>query len=122
MNSVKIPIISLGEDLLISFQGDIKDEQLTELKSDLFEELSAKDIRGAILDVSGLSTMDSFMARSINELAKGAQLNGVQTFLVGIRSEVAMTLVQMGLSIPEIEAEQTVGQALDELESLSAGN
>lgn len=115
MSSSEIPIISLGEDFLISFQGDIRDNDLSVLKTELFERLSTNDIRGVILDVSGLSTMDSYMARIMNELARGAALNGVETYLVGIQPEVAMTLVQMGLTIPEVKAEHTVGKAMKAL-------
>lgn len=115
MTSATIPIIPIGENYLLSFQGDIKDDQLTSLKDRLFEELSENDVSGLIVDVSGLSTMDSFMARSLNELARGAELNGLETYLVGIQPEVAMTLVQMGLSIPEVKAEQSVGRALEAL-------
>lgn len=115
MSSPTIPIIPLGEDFLISFQGDVQDDQLSSLKERLFDKLSETNIRSVILDVSGLSTMDSFMARLLNELSKGAQLNGVETYLVGIQPQVAMTLVQMGLSIPEVKAEQTVDRVLEAL-------
>jgi rsbT antagonist protein RsbS len=115
MSSSKIPIISLGNDYLISFQGDVRDNELSRLKSELFERLSEDDIRCVILEVSGLSTMDSFMARIFNELATGSRLNGVETYLVGIQPEVAMTLVEMGLSIPDIKAEQSVDRVMKKL-------
>lgn len=118
MSSSQIPIIPLGEDFLISFQGDIRDDELAELKKSLFERLAGRDIRGVILDVSGLSTMDSYMARLLNELAKGSNLNGVETYLVGIQPQVAMTLVEMGLAIPEVRAEHTVGKAMEALNSV----
>ena len=118
-SDTKIPIIPLGEELLVSFQGDIRDDQLSNLKSRLFEELSATDIDAIILDVSGLSTMDSFMARVLDELAKGAKINGVETYLAGIQPEVAMTLVEMGLSIPSVKAERNVGDVLDQTRSYS---
>jgi rsbT antagonist protein RsbS len=115
VSSATIPIIPLGQDFLISFQGDVQDDQLSSLKERLFDKLSSENIRSVILDVSGLSTMDSFMARLLNELAKGAKLNGAETYLVGIQPQVAMTLVQMGLSIPDVKAEQTVERVLDSL-------
>lgn len=111
----KIPIISLGDDLLISFQGDVRDDQLTDLKSRLFDRISNRNPRAILLDASGLSTMDSFMARIMNELAEGARINGVETYLVGIQPEVAMTLVEMGLSIPSVQTERNVGDVLQEL-------
>jgi rsbT antagonist protein RsbS len=112
MSSNAIPIIPLGYEFLISFQGDVRDDQLSSLKQELFEKLSESTLDGVILDVSGLPTMDSFMARSLNDMAQGAKLNGVRTFLVGIQPEVAMTLVEMGLSIPDVSAERNVGDAL----------
>lgn len=115
MSSATIPIIPLGQDFLISFQGDVQDDQLASLKERLFDKLSNENIRAVILDVSGLSTMDSYMARLLNELAKGSKLNGAETYLVGIQPQVAMTLVQMGLSIPDVKAEQTVERVLDNL-------
>lgn len=111
----EIPIIPLGDQLLVSFQGDVSDDQLSNLKSRLFEELSGSDAEAIILDVSGLSTMDSFMARVLDELAQGAKVNGVETYLVGIQPEIAMTLVEMGLSIPSVKAERNVGDVLDRI-------
>lgn len=116
MSEAKIPIIPLGEDYLVSLQGDIGDEQLASLKERLFQKLSKNAIRGTIVDVSGLATLDSFMARLMNELAQGCRINGTEIFLVGIQPEVAMTLVEMGLSIPEVKAEQTVQAAIDALD------
>ncbi len=117
VSSPEIPIIPLGQDYLISFQGDVQDDQLSFLKEQLFQKLTESDVRSVILDVSGLNTMDSYMARLLNGLAKGAKLSGVETYLVGIQPQVAMTLVQMGLSIPEVKAEQTVERVLDRLNS-----
>ncbi|MFB6347422.1 MAG: STAS domain-containing protein [bacterium] len=77
MSTPEIPIIPLGRDFLISFQGDVQDDQLSSLKERLFDELSQTNVRAVILDVSGLSTMDSYMARIFNELSKGSKLNGV---------------------------------------------
>ncbi len=115
MTTAKIPIIPLGEDYLISFQGDIQDDQLSSLKNRLFNRLSNTNVSSVILDASGLSMMDSFMARVLNELAQGSELNGVETFLVGIQPDVAMSLVQMGLSIPGVRAEHSVGRVLKKL-------
>jgi rsbT antagonist protein RsbS len=122
VSSATIPIIPLGQDFLISFQGDVQDDQLSSLKERLFDKLSSENIRSVILDVSGLSTMDSFMARLLNELAKGAKLNGAETYLVGIQPQVAMTLVQMGLSIPDVKAEQSVERVLDSLNTTTEAN
>lgn len=116
MSSDDIPIIPLGEDYLISFQGDIRDDQLSNLKTDLFEALSRENIRSVVFDVSGVSAMDSYMARLLNELAQGANINGVEAVLVGIRPEIAMTLVEMGLSIPDVRAERDVAEALEQME------
>lgn len=116
MNAEEIPIIPLENDFLISFQGDIRDDQLADLKTRLFETLSQENSRSVMFDVSGLSTMDSYMARLLNELARGANLNGVEAVLVGIQPEIAMALVEMGLSIPEVRAESDVAEALKQLE------
>lgn len=116
MSSDEIPIIPLGKDFLISFQGDVRDDQLANLKTTLFEALSRENIRSVVFDVSGVSVMDSYMARLLNELARGASMNGVEAVLVGIRPEVAMTLVEMGLSIPDVRAERDVAEALKQLE------
>ena len=115
MSSADIPIISLGEPLLVSLQGEISDTALTSLKKRLFKRLDEDPVNAVILDVSGLSVLDSFMARTLDELARGGQIKGADTFLVGIRPEIAKTLVEMGLTIPGVKAEHSVEAVLNQI-------
>lgn len=115
MSTPEIPIIPIGDSLLISLQGEIADQELVSLKNRLFETLSDQPAQAVVLDVSGLSILDSFMARTLDELARGGQIKGTDTYLVGIQPEVAITLVEMGLSIPGVKAEHSVEAVLDRL-------
>ena len=100
----RIPIIKLEDLLLVSIQVALHDNLVIQLQDDISNSIKKFDSKGLVIDVSGVEIMDSFIARSINDMAKQAKLMGTETVIVGIRPEIAITLVEMGL---EMDAAQT---------------
>lgn len=95
----RIPIIRLEDILLVSIQVALHDKLVIQLQDDIANTIRKDTAKGVVIDVSGVEIMDSFIARSINDIAKQAKLMGTETVIVGIRPEIAITLVEMGLEM-----------------------
>ena len=85
--------------MLVSIQVSLYDQLVVQLQDDITKTIQKDNANGLVIDVSGVEIMDSFIARSINDIAKQAKLMGTETVLVGIRPEIAITLVEMGLEM-----------------------
>ncbi len=99
MEGARIPVIHLAGRLLVSIQVEMTDRLLTRLKEDVANAIDSGGASGLVIDVSGIETMDSFISRSICDLALIARLMGVPTVLCGIRPAVAITLAEMGIDL-----------------------
>lgn len=108
----RIPILALGDVLLVSIQVDLHDRLALELQDDLTERISRTGATGVIIDISVLDTVDSFMARMLANLVSMARLLDADTVLVGMQPAVAMTLVELGLSFPGIRTALNVDAGL----------
>lgn len=115
MSLARIPIISLYSNLIVPIQGTIVDAAISQLKEDVTRRVDEESAHGLIIDVSGISMMDSFVTRSIRDLALTARLMGVHTVVSGLQSQVAITLVEMGLDIPGIHTALNLERALEYL-------
>ena len=93
----RIPILSLGEFLLVTIQVDMHDRLATVLKDDLANRISETGARGVLIDISGLDVVDSFLARMLGSIAQMARVMDAETALVGMQPSVAITLVEMGV-------------------------
>ncbi|CAK0766570.1 RsbT antagonist protein RsbS [Gammaproteobacteria bacterium] len=91
-----IPILRLGEILLVSIQVDLTDSEVLEFQSDVLHKIADTEARGLVLDITAMSVVDSFMARTINDTARMARLLGAEVVICGMQPSVAMTLVEMG--------------------------
>jgi len=111
----RIPIISLYSNLIVPIQGTIVDAAIARLREDVTKRIDEESAHGLIIDVSGISMMDSFVTRSIRDLALTARLMGVHTVVSGLQSQVAITLVEMGLDIPGIQTALNLERALEYL-------
>lgn len=94
-----IPIIRMGEFLMVSVQVDLHDRLAMTLQDDLMQAITRHRARGVLIDVSALDVLDSFIARVLGNIAQMAQIAGAHTAVVGIRPAVAITLVELGLSL-----------------------
>jgi rsbT antagonist protein RsbS len=94
-----IPIMRIGSLLLTTVQVELRDQTAEEFQTDLLTAIERTDASGLVVDISGLDVVDSYVARILAETAQMARLMGSQTVLVGMRPEVAATLVRMGYSM-----------------------
>ncbi len=99
MDGFRIPVIRLAGNLLVSIQVEMTDRVLAQLKDDVATAVDSSGASGLVIDVAGIETMDSFISRSICDLALIARLMGVPTVLCGIRPAVAVTLAEMGINL-----------------------
>lgn len=115
MRAARIPIINLYSNLIVPIQGTVPDEALAHLREDVTRRIDEDAARGLIIDVSGITMMDSHVTRSIRDLALTARLMGVNTVMSGLQSAVAITLIDMGLDIPGIHTALNLERALEHL-------
>lgn len=95
----RIPILKLGEALLVTIQVDMHDRLATALEEDLTARIVASGARGVLIDISALEIVDSFMGRMLANIASVSRLLDADTVVVGMRPAVAITLVELGLSL-----------------------
>ena len=112
MDGPRIPIIHLAGRLLVSIQVEMTDHLLTQLKEDVANAIDRTGGAGLVIDVAGIEVMDSFISRSICDLALIARLMGVPTVLCGIRPAVAITLSEMGIDLRGVPSALDVDDAV----------
>ena len=119
----RIPILKMGEFLLVTIQVDMHDQLALTLQDDLTEKIAKTGAHGVLIDISAVEVVDSFIGRMIANMASMARIIDARTVLVGMQPAVAITLVELGLSLPGVRTALDVerGMALlrDELESTS---
>ncbi|MCD0246925.1 STAS domain-containing protein [Xanthomonas melonis] len=98
----RIPILRMGQLLLVTIQVDMHDQLALQLQEDLSEKISATSARGVLIDISALDIVDSFIGRMISTISGLAALMGAQTVVVGMQPAVAITLVELGLTLPSV--------------------
>src|SRR5688572_23619264 len=96
----RIPILKLGEFLLITVQVEMYDSLAQILLDDLAERIVETRARGVLIDISALEIVDSYMGRMLSTIAETSRLLDAETVVVGMQPAVAITLVQLGLSLP----------------------
>lgn len=94
-----VPILKQGSYLIASIQSTLTDTDLLTLRNNLVEQVGRLRSRGVIIDVTVLDVMDSFAARTLRDTAHMVKLRGAQTVIVGIQPEVALAMVQLGLTL-----------------------
>lgn len=94
-----VPILKQEHCLIASIQGELSDAELLALRDQLVEQVRRYRSRGVVIDVTVLDLMDSFAARTLRSIAQMTKLLGAQTVIAGIQPEVAMSMVQLGLTL-----------------------
>lgn len=115
-----VPLIRVGDNILISLQGDLDDEAVLRLESRVTSEVSRVRARGALIDVGGLAVVDSFIARVIARIVSMVKLLGAETVVVGIQPAVAITLVELGVNLAHVHTALNAGKGMELLERLHA--
>lgn len=98
----EIPVLKLGPLLLTSIQGDLHDSRATDLQHTLLEMVRENDVEGVIVDVSSQEIVDSYVAGVLGETALMISIMNAKLVLVGLRPEVTMTIVEMGMDFKEM--------------------
>jgi rsbT antagonist protein RsbS len=98
----RIPILKMGEFLLVTIQVDMHDQLALTLQDDLTERISRTGAKGVLIDISSLEVVDSFIGRMIGSIAVMSRLMNAETVVVGMQPAVAITLVELGLTLPGV--------------------
>jgi rsbT antagonist protein RsbS len=109
----RIPILKLGQYLLVTIQVDMHDRLATTLQDDLTERIVKTRARGVLIDISSLEVVDSFIGRMLGNIAAMARVLDTHTVVVGMRPAVAITLVELGLSLPGVQTALDVDKGMD---------
>ena len=115
----RIPILRMGEFLLVTIQVDMHDRLATMLSDDLANRISATRARGVLIDISALDVVDSFIARMFGDIAQMARVMDADTALVGMQPSVATTLVEMGVTMTGVQTALNVEKGMTLLRALS---
>jgi rsbT antagonist protein RsbS len=108
----RIPILKLGEVLLVSIQIDLEDQSALALQEDLSQRIVETGARGVVIDISGLEIVDSFIGRMLATVAAVSAVLDAATVVVGMRPAVAVTLVELGLSLGTVRTALDVEKGL----------
>ena len=118
----RIPILKMGDLLLVTIQVDMHDRLAMRLQDDLTERIVSDRARGVLIDISSLEVVDSFIGRMLANTAGMARILDAETVVVGMRPAVAITLVELGLSLPEVRTALNVEQGMQLLARGTSGN
>lgn len=108
----RIPIVTLGESLFVTVQIDIDDRLATTLQDDLMERIVATGARGVLIDISSMEVVDSFLGRMLAGIASMSRILDCEVVVIGMRPVVAITLVELGLSLPGVRTALNVGRGM----------
>jgi rsbT antagonist protein RsbS len=108
----KIPILKMGPFLLVTVQVDMHDQLAMQLQDDLTERIVKARARGVLIDISSLEVVDSFIGRMISNIAAMAKVLDAETVVVGIQPAVAITLVELGLSLEGVRTALNVDRGM----------
>ena len=111
----QIPILQMGNILLVTIQVDMHDRLVMALQDNLTNRISETGARGVLIDISALDMVDSFIGRMIGNIASMSRVLDAETVVVGIRPAVAITLVELGLSLPGVRTALNVEKGMSVL-------
>ena len=113
----RIPILKMGPFLLVSIQVDMHDRLALTLQDDLTSRIVADRARGVLIDISALEMVDSFIGRMLGNIAGMSRVLDAETVVVGMRPAVAITLVELGMSLSGVRTALNVERAMDMLQA-----
>jgi rsbT antagonist protein RsbS len=108
-----IPILRMGAFLIVTIQVDMHDRLAMALQDDLTGRIAQTGARGVLIDISSLDMVDSFIGRMIGNIAGMSRVLDAETVVVGMRPAVAITLVELGLSLPGVRTALDVEKGMD---------
>jgi rsbT antagonist protein RsbS len=112
---VPVPILKQGDTLIASIQAALSDNDLVQLRDDLADRVGRFRSRGLVIDVTALDVLDSFATRTLRGIAQTARLRGARTVVVGIQPDVAIAMVQLGLTLEGISTALDLEEGIEML-------
>ena len=113
----RVPVLKIGEILLVSIQIDLDDQTALQLQEDLSDRIVETGAHGVVIDISALEIVDSFIGRIIANIAAMARVLDATTVVVGMQPAVAITLVELGLSLPGVRTALNVERGMEMLQA-----
>ena len=108
----RIPILKFGDALLVTIQVDMHDRLATALEEDLTAKIVSASAKGVLIDISALEIVDSFIGRMLDNIAAVSRILDAETVVVGMRPAVAITLVELGLSLTGVKTALNVERGM----------
>ena len=109
----RIPILKMGPFLLVTIQVDLYDRLALNLENDLISMVSKTGARGVLIDISAVNIVDSFMGRILGNIASMSRIMDAETVVVGMQPAVAITLVELGLTLQGVHTALNVEKGMD---------
>ncbi len=117
----EVTILKMGQNIIVPIQVELHDRAALKLQEDILKKIEETESSGLIIDVSAVSVVDSFLGRLLGETAKMAKLIGAETVLVGMKKEVVITLIQLGMVIKDLHTAINIEDGMALLEKLKSG-
>ena len=114
----KIPILRMGNFLLVTIQVDLYDRLALNLEADLVQMVNKTNAKGVLIDISAVSIVDSFMGRIIGNIASMSKILDAETVVVGMQPAVAITLIELGLPLKGVHTALNVERGMDLLKTM----
>ncbi|GAA3487152.1 MULTISPECIES: STAS domain-containing protein [Streptomyces] len=115
----RVPVLKIGQILLVSIQTDLEDQMVLDLQEDLSQRIVDTNAEGVVIDITALEIVDSFVGRMLATIAAISRVLGSETVVVGMRPAVAMTLVELGLSLPGVRTALTLERGMEQIKRLN---
>jgi rsbT antagonist protein RsbS len=116
-----IPILRFGKMIITSIHQELHDKTVDDFQNNTLQTIEGSDIKGLIIDISVLDSVDSYVAKKLVETGAMARLMGVHTVIVGIRPEVAATLTRMGFKFQSVHTTLSLEEGINLINNLLAG-
>ena len=116
----RIPILKLGKALIVTIQVDMHDRLAVALEEDLTNRIVATGAKGVLIDISALEIVDSFIGRMLDNIAAVSRVLDAETVVVGMRPAVAITLVELGLSLNGVRTALNVERGMGLIQAATA--
>jgi rsbT antagonist protein RsbS len=112
----RIPILQMGQILLVTIQVDMQDQMALALQDDLANKISTTEAKGVLIDISALEIVDSFVGRMLASISGISRILDATTVVVGMQPAVAITLVELGLSLEGVRTALNVERGMELLQ------
>ncbi|UFS69757.1 STAS domain-containing protein [Geomonas sp. RF6] len=111
----EITILKMGDDIIVPVQEELHDKAAMRLQEMILQRIEETEAKGLLIDISSVSIVDSFLARLMGDTSRMARLMGVETVLVGMKKEVVVTLIELGMVLTGIHTALNIEEGLEYL-------